>query len=152
MYNLFKNLLLVLLGFCGGVLAAQWRYQNQLEETAAYRACLDSRGGAESGVTLVYYFHGEYRCDACNALERDALAALQADFPAQLADGTLQWRVLNRQAPENAELARKFGLVSNQLVAESGGRFKVLDRAWDFADDPEALRRYLASELDALRR
>lgn len=93
---------------------------------------------AESHV-LARYFHGDIRCKTCLQFEDWAKTATEK-FPKELADGRLQWQLINFDQPENKHYIKDYGLADKSLVLvrEEDGktvRWKNVEEFWDFGED-----------------
>jgi hypothetical protein len=107
-----------------------------------------------TGTTYVaYYFHGNVRCDTCRSIEAQAEAAVKSGFPEELADGTLEWQVVNTDQPENTHFTEDFDLTHSTVVLlEREGnetrRFTSLDRVWELVhDEDDSFRNYVQGEI-----
>lgn len=103
---------------------------------------------AATDAVVVYYFYGYRRCPTCNAIERYVFETLNTDFAAQLEDGTLAWRPLNVEEPQNRHFIRDLGLVSSTaVIADMNGdvvvRSKKLDLVWKLVRDKPAFMEYV---------
>ncbi len=92
-----------------------------------------------SGV-VAYYFHGNFRCPTCLAIERLARETVVADFPAEVASGQLRWFAVNMEEAGNEHFADDFQLTTRSLVLVSYQdnrvvRFQVLDKVWQLVRD-----------------
>jgi hypothetical protein len=110
---------------------------------------------AEADRLVVYYFHATIRCVTCNTIERIAHETLESEFAAQLADGSIQWRLENFH--ENEPLAERYGVATSTvvLVRLQGERevdFRRLDRVWELVHQPAAFAEYIAQEVRDLTR
>jgi len=88
---------------------------------------------------LVRYFHGDVRCSTCLQFEDWSKTAAEA-FPKELADGSLQWQLINFDQPENKHYIKDYGLADKSLVLvrEEDGRpvrWKNVEEFWDFGED-----------------
>ena len=63
----------------------------------------------------VIYFHVNQRCPTCICFEDRVNHVIETDFKDAIASGKLTYRVLNAQQEQNAEIARKYGVVGSQL-------------------------------------
>lgn len=109
----------------------------------------------ENTSTIVYYFHGNKRCMTCRKIEALAETAVLSGFADDLADSTLQWRVLNFQDDENAHFAKNYKLFSQTLIVSrhvNGDEvaWRNLDQIWTLVHDEEAFISYVQDEVDAL--
>lgn len=114
-----------------------------------------TRDPAPGGRTvIVYYFHGNVRCDTCRKLEAYARAAVEGGFAEELADGALQWRMVNVDEPQNEHFIEDYGLFTRSLVLSEMAdgrelRWKNLDRIWELVGDQDAYQTYVHSEVAA---
>jgi len=107
--------------------------------------------GAEPEVVL-YYFHGTRRCNTCRTIESYAQQALESKFNDQLQAGSLQWKVINTDEPDNEHFVTDFGLVSSSLVlVESEGddvvRHEILQEAWTLVRDEPRFIEYVQKSV-----
>lgn len=107
--------------------------------------------GAEHHI-IAYYLHGDTRCPSCLKIEKYADAAVHEQFARELAEGTLEWRVVNYDQPENRHYWDDFQLevktvVLADLVEGEQVRFKRLDGVWDLLDDQQAFTDYIVTEV-----
>ena len=104
---------------------------------------------------VAYYFHGDVRCDTCRSIEARAEAAVREGFAPRLAEGSLEWRVVNTDEPANAHFVEDFGLTHGTvvLVERDGGetlRYAPLDRVWELVhEEDEQFRDYVQAEVAA---
>lgn len=110
-------------------------------------------GGPSDGV-LAVYFHRTVRCASCRRIEGTAREVVERDFKAAVDGGRLAWRTVDLDAPGFGRFAREYRLAAAAVVLielRQGrpGRWKNLDRAWDFVDDPAALSGFFRREIDA---
>jgi hypothetical protein len=95
---------------------------------------------------IVYYMHGTFRCVTCNSIETMAKEVIENDFADAMADGRLEWQVVNFQ--NNAALARRYGVGTSTLVIAkiADGKeveFKRLDEVWTKINDPGTFKQYV---------
>lgn len=112
-------------------------------------------GSAETaGQVVAYYFHGNSRCATCRAIEQYSHEAITTGFQDDLANGRIEWRVVNTDEQENAHFIDDFQLVTKSLVlAEVRGeevvRWKNLDKVWRLVRDQEGFAAYVQEETSA---
>jgi hypothetical protein len=99
---------------------------------------IPTQSRAETHV-LVRYFHGDVRCQTCLTFENWAKTAVEG-FPAELAEGRLQWQPINFDSPENQHYVKDYSLADKSLVLvrEEDGktvRWKNVEEFWDFGED-----------------
>ena len=64
----------------------------------------------------VYYFHRTLRCPTCLRIEELARDVLQHQFADEQATGTVIWRMINIEKPENVHFEKDFDLKAQSLV------------------------------------
>ncbi len=112
-----------------------------------------TQAGNQSGISYAaYYFHGNIRCETCRAIEAQAKAAIRSGFDNELSSGTLDWKAVNIDLPENAHFREEFGLTHSTLVliqrdGSQTKRFIALDRVWELVEDESEFRNYVQTEL-----
>ena len=104
-------------------------------------------GDAASQI-IAYYFLTNVRCATCRTIEAYSEEAITDGFAAQIAAGTLAWRVVNIDEPENKHFVQDFQLVTKSvvLVEERAGevvRFETLSKVWLLARDRDAFLDYV---------
>lgn len=106
----------------------------------------------------VYYFHRTARCEKCLKFEAYADEALRSSFSEALADGSLEWRVVNVDDTTNAHFVGDYDLFESSLVVSrvregAETHWRKLDAIWTLAEDKDAFLEYVASEVgEELRR
>jgi len=98
------------------------------------------------------YFHNTSRCVTCLKIERDAKAAIEAQFPDQLADGRLRWSVVNME--EQRQYIERYGLVMPTLIlARSVGDeprdWVALDETWALVRNETRFSIYIGDSVGA---
>ena len=69
-----------------------------------------------AGKFVAYYFHGNARCATCRKIEAYSEEAISTGFESKLADGRLEWRVVNIDESQNMHFVRDFQLVTKSVV------------------------------------
>jgi len=100
---------------------------------------------------IAYYFHGSQRCKTCLTIEAYAAEAIRTGFADALSDGTLEWKVVNIEEPENEHFVEDYQITTRTvvLVEMKDGkqvRWSTLDRVWDLVDDQPAFMTYIQEE------
>jgi hypothetical protein len=106
---------------------------------------------------IAYYFHGNVRCDTCRKLEAYARSTIETCFAEELADGALQWRLVNVDEPANEHFIEHYGLFTRSLVLSEvidgrEARWKNLDLIWELVGDRAAYDAYVEREVAAFLR
>ena len=103
---------------------------------------------------VAYYFHGKTRCKTCVGMEGMTADVLKTDFPAQLKDKSIDWRVVNYDEKANEHFIEDFQLVgpSVVLVELAGGRqvrYRNLDKIWQLAHEEDEFKHYVRTQVAA---
>jgi len=118
----------------------------------------DPLGGRDHGV-VVTYFTSNARCPTCLKIEALTQQAVNDGFADELAAGSVVFRTLNIDLPENDRFTKRYDLVFKTVVVSerrSGDetRWVALDEVWDLTDEPAAfidlvrgaVRKYLETD------
>lgn len=139
---------------------AHWAVRNfgSPPETAGGAAADDPLGGRENGV-VVTYFTSDARCPTCLKIEKLTHQSVNEGFADELAEGSVVFRTLNIDRPENERYTKRYDLVFKTVVVserKSGEetRWVALDEVWDLTDKPDefldlvrsAVRTYLETD------
>jgi hypothetical protein len=103
---------------------------------------------------VVYYFHGNFRCETCGKFEAYNNEAILTAFSAELKSGRLEWRNVNINSPGNEHFIKDYNLTTEQLIlseATNGKqtRWKDLFKIWDLVKDKQTYETYIVSETKA---
>lgn len=105
---------------------------------------------------VAYYFHTSIRCRTCLLIEERAEDILRWEFADLFKSGTLQWRAINVQLPENRHFLEDLYVSPKSLVLveyRDGSPLKrtVLPKVWQlvYDDDPAVFDRYIAEKTRA---
>lgn len=101
---------------------------------------------------VVYYFHITLRCITCTKIEEYSREAVEQGFPRQLREGTLTWRPVNVQLPENRHFIQDYQLFTKSVVVArfvNGERtqHKNLQKIWELVGDKAAFQKYVQDEV-----
>lgn len=109
---------------------------------------------AEKGPTKViaYYFHVSARCVTCRNIESYSKQVIHEKFSAELGDGSLEWKLVNVQLPENRHYIQDFQLFTKSLVLVlvKDGRqrdYKVLNDTWELVGNKASMQKYVEREV-----
>jgi hypothetical protein len=99
-----------------------------------------------------YYFHTTARCSTCMKIETLAREAIEQSYADELASGTLKWKVVNIETPQNHHFVQDFKLITKSLVLvdEVDGkprRWKNLEKIWELVWNPVDYKEYVRSEV-----
>jgi hypothetical protein len=98
------------------------------------------------------YFHTTFRCPTCHKIENYSAEAIQNNFAEELKNGTLVWRVINVDEPENKHYTKDYNLFSKHLIIseiKDGKeiRWKDLEDVWTNVRSEEKFDQYVVSEI-----
>lgn len=113
-----------------------------------------SKQKANETVITAYYFHGNFRCATCRAIEQLSREAIEKNFKEQLKSGKLLFLVINIDEPENEHFIQDYQLVTRSLVITQlkNGRqiaWKNLPKVWDYVRDEQAFYNYVKTEIQS---
>jgi hypothetical protein len=102
---------------------------------------------------IAYYFHGTFRCTACRTIERYSQEAIEQYFTNELQNGTLEFRHVNVEEPENRHFIHDYQLFSRSLVIslvrqDKEITWKNLADVWKHLRDKEKFFRYVKNEVE----
>lgn len=106
---------------------------------------------------LVYYFFTTVRCPSCRYIEATTQEALMQNFADALANGSVEWRPVNVQLPQNRHYIRDYQLFTKSVVVarvKDGQQleWKNLERVWELVGNSAAFHRYIRDEVQAYLR
>jgi hypothetical protein len=143
-----------LLAFVGISVAALVYKEARTKGTAAPSPV----GVSERGTKVVaYYFHGNYRCQTCLAIERYAKASIEESFADSLREQRLEFRPVNVDEAANVHYVQDYELQTRSLVLAlfQDGRqqkWKTLDEVWLLVGDRGRFDHYVTNEVASLLR
>ncbi len=122
------------------------------ERSSAADASMDK---APAHQVVAYYFHGYKRCPTCLSIEATAKKVIETAYPDQLKDGSLVWKAVNFEAPENTHFADEFQLVASSLVVveyRDGEQVQWinLEDVWELIGADEQFSNYVRGGVDEL--
>ena len=110
---------------------------------------------SQNSKLIAYYFHGTFRCTTCRTIEQYSHDAIQMYFAKELGNGTLEFRPVNIEEPENKHFIQDYQLVTRSLVLSlmSDGKetkWKNLADVWKLVGDKEQFFQYVKNEVEGL--
>ena len=136
--------------------------------SATYMVVNEVRSGSqppvvESGESLtlpagskvvLYYFHGNERCQNCIKFESYTEEAVQGAFVKQLNTGELVWKMVNTDEPANKHFVGDYELYSKSIVVVENrdgkrGKWKNLEKIWEIVGDKNSFVEYIKGEVGA---
>jgi hypothetical protein len=121
----------------------------QKEESPSQQVAVKSR----NAMVIAYYFHGTFRCTTCRSIEKYSKEALEKYFANELKSGTLEFRPLNVEEPENRHFIQDYQLFSKSLVLSlvtdgKETKSKNLTDIWTLVNDKEKFFQYVKDEVE----
>jgi hypothetical protein len=101
-----------------------------------------------AATVVVTYFTTDVRCDSCRTIEKLSRQAIEEGFPAEVASGTVVFRVLNTDRAENKhfvdnyEITNKTVIVSHQKNGKEAGWTNRQD-VWLLLEKPSEFFTYV---------
>jgi hypothetical protein len=101
---------------------------------------------------IAYYFHTTYRCATCRRIEAYSKEAIDLGFAPELANGRLEFRLVNIELPENQHFAQDYKLFTKSLVLvrmRDGKQveWKNLSQVWELTGEHDAFLSYVRGEV-----
>jgi len=97
--------------------------------------------------SVIYYFHGTFRCATCMKIEESARAVFEQNFK-----NTLEFKAVNIEEPENRHFVEDYQLVSKSLILSKikDGKqvdYKNLNDMWVYIRDEQKFNTWLKEEI-----
>ena len=107
---------------------------------------------ATTSKVIAYYFHGTYRCTTCRTIEKYSKEAIEHYFAKELQNGTLEFRPVNIEEPENRHYSQDYQLFSRSLVLSLNKdgkevKWKNLTEVWTHVGNREQFFQYVKDEV-----
>jgi len=101
---------------------------------------------------IVYYFHGDVRCETCHKLETYAKETLDTYFADELAAGKIVWQVVNVEQPQNEHFIGDYKLITKSIVLSKVAQGKEvkwenLDRIWQEVGNKQNYLEYVHDSI-----
>jgi hypothetical protein len=164
--SLFSATLVLLIAHALDVQTAS-RLEPKLDELIAEVRALHKAGGMTAEADgaaaddpagdclVVYYFHGNTRCETCQAIESQSHETVQSNFAPQLKSGEVVWKIINYEQPAAAPLAKKFEIIAPTVVLakRKDGKitdWKRLNQVWSLVGDKPAFAKYIGEQTSLM--
>ncbi len=108
---------------------------------------------AETGPkVVVYYFHGDVRCQTCRKIEKLTTDAIHRYFEDQIQNGTISLNIINVDQAPNQHFTKDYQLYTRSVIVSdvSKGRetrWKNLQQVWELIHDAKAFQEYICKEI-----
>jgi hypothetical protein len=130
------------------------RAEQRAVQTAAAAASVPATAPESPGVVTVYYFHGDFRCKTCLAIEAQTTDVVQRIFADEIAAGLLRFEILNFDDPANAPIRDRYDLAYSTVIlqnAHDAARWEDLADVWTRITEGEPVfEQYLVEHITAM--
>ncbi|MCP4262489.1 MAG: hypothetical protein GY774_34040 [Planctomycetes bacterium] len=101
---------------------------------------------------VLYYFHGNERCQTCIKFESFTEEAIKGAFAEQVNSGELVWKMVNTDEPANKHFVGDYELYSKSIVVVENrdgkrGKWKNLEKIWELVGDKNTFVKYIKDEV-----
>lgn len=102
---------------------------------------------------VVYYFHGNFRCQNCYNMEQWTKELMETCFKDQIDSGKLAFKIYNTDEKENAHFLNDYKLYTKSVVLaliKDGKevRYDNLAKVWDCLRSKEKFQEYVRTEIE----
>lgn len=109
-------------------------------------------GDKPAGRVIAYYFHGDFRCSTCHAMEQYSKEAIEANFKDALAAGNLELKVINVEEPGNEHFTKDYQLYTKSLILSlvkdsKEIKSKNLTKIWEYVRNKQEFIDYVCHEV-----
>jgi hypothetical protein len=114
-----------------------------------------NKSARQSERVAVYYFHGDIRCKTCLTIESMAKDAVEEIYASDIAQGRVEWEIVNFDKPENEHFIDDFELPGSSLLLayynlDQLTNWKILQDVWFNYHDVEEFNKYINDEIDQI--
>jgi len=100
----------------------------------------------------VYYFYTTIRCSSCHKIENYTRKTIESVFKKELDQGTIVFRELNIDKPENKHFIKDFKLYTKSVIVEQRVKGKKrkwqnLEKVWELLNDEIQFSFYIEEEI-----
>ena len=101
---------------------------------------------------IVYYFYGDFRCPTCRKFETYTKQALDEAFADQLADGRIEYRLVNVDRDENKHYINDYQLYTKTIIVaelkdQKQLRWKNLEKIWKLVGNKPKFFDYIQTQV-----
>ncbi|MBN8460852.1 MAG: hypothetical protein J0M04_23735 [Verrucomicrobia bacterium] len=130
----------------------EYRKSKVIEQSAAAPIPAENLPVVSGNQVVMTYFISGPRCVSCKKIEDLTRETAEKDFPAELANKKLIFRVVDTGEPANHHYVGAYKLTSKTVVLShrvdgKETEWAAMDKVWDYLDAPDAFRSYLAEPI-----
>ncbi|WP_145298815.1 nitrophenyl compound nitroreductase subunit ArsF family protein [Crateriforma conspicua] len=101
---------------------------------------------------IAMYFHRTQRCPTCKMMGGYSEQAVTKGFAKQLADGSVEFRMIDYEKKENAALAQAYkvkgpALIVAQIRSDKVRQYKDLEKIWSLVREKDKFIAYVQSNV-----
>ncbi|HEY4760893.1 MAG TPA: nitrophenyl compound nitroreductase subunit ArsF family protein [Thermoguttaceae bacterium] len=116
------------------------------------QAVASSETNAMQDGVMVYYLHGNTRCETCRNIEAYAHEAVENGFADELMSRQIVWQVINYESEGNGHFATDYEIVAPNVVLakfKDGKQvdWKSLPEVWEYVSDKPAFVDFVQKSL-----
>lgn len=149
--QVLRSVLLVVVLGSVAIWANKQYQKSRAEESAPVveEAVPESEGDQ---VVMTYFISGA-RCQNCRKIEALARETAEKDFQEEMGEGRLVFRIIDVGEPGKGHYVDDYQLTSktvvvSHLVDGEEVEWENMSKVWNYLDDPEAFRAYLAGQIE----
>ncbi len=103
---------------------------------------------------IAMYFHRTERCPTCKMMGSYSEEAIEQGFPKQRKEGSVEFRMIDYEAKENAALAKAYkvmgpALIVSKITDNKVGKFQDLEQIWTKVRDKPKFIEYVQRNVNA---
>jgi len=110
-------------------------------------------GNKSASRVVAYYFHGNFRCPTCHAMEQYSKEAIENNFKEALSSGKLEFKVINTDERGNEHYVNDYQLYTKSLVLSlvkdgKETKSKNLTKIWEYVRNKQKFFDYVTEEVN----
>jgi len=149
-----NNPRILILCFVAIVIFSFVQYSGGAEEKVPKSVSKSNAAETKDHKVVVYYFHGNKRCNTCKRIEQLTREAVENFFSDEMSTGLVELKVINVDEPENKHFVKKYQLFTKSVIVSDtqSGRekqWKNLQRIWELVHSDQAFKEYIRDEIKA---
>ena len=101
---------------------------------------------------IAYYFYTTKRCPSCRKIEAHTREAIETGFATEIAEGQLEFLMINTDDEENRHCLDDYGLFTKSVIISKirngqEAEWKNLEKIWELLGDKKEFIGYVQSEV-----
>ncbi|MCU0846517.1 MAG: nitrophenyl compound nitroreductase subunit ArsF family protein [Spirochaetes bacterium] len=115
-------------------------------------SAISAQAAAGDKKIIVYYFHGDFRCQTCLRIEELTKKAVNDGFKNEMVSSKIELKIINIDKPGNNHFVNDYNLKTKSvIISEFTGskqvRWKNLPGIWNYHDNESSFIRYIRDEV-----